>query len=81
VRARGQAVGSATHWILNALISGAFPVVAAHSKSAPFAFFAIMMGLQFIAALLFMPETRGVVLERMNNLLSATLPDTTQRNM
>jgi sugar porter (SP) family MFS transporter len=81
VRARGQAVGSATHWILNALISGTFPIVAAHSKSAPFAFFAIMMGLQFIAALLFMPETRGVVLERMNSLLSATLPDTTQRNM
>jgi sugar porter (SP) family MFS transporter len=81
VRARGQAVGSATHWVLNALISGTFPIIAAHSKSVPFAFFAIMMGLQFIAALLFMPETRGVVLERMNILLRATLPDATQRNM
>jgi len=52
VRARGQAIGSATHWILNALIAGAFPIVAAHSKPAPFAFFACMMVLQFIAALL-----------------------------
>jgi hypothetical protein len=43
----------------------------------PFVFFAIMMGLQFIAALLFMPETRGVVLERMNILLRA---DATQHN-
>jgi sugar porter (SP) family MFS transporter len=81
VRARGQAVGSATHWILNALISGTFPIVAAHSKSAPFAFFAAMMALQFVAALLFMPETRGVMLERMNELLRANPPDATQRNM
>jgi len=69
VRARGQAVGSATHWILNALISGAFPIIAAHSKSAPFAFFACMMALQFVAALFLMPETRGVALERMNDSL------------
>ena len=70
VRARGQGLGSATHWILNALIAGAFPVVAAHSKAAPFAFFAAMMLLQFIAALEFMPETRGVALERMSERLS-----------
>jgi len=81
VRARGQAIGSATHWILNALISGTFPVIAAHSKSAPFAFFAGMMALQFIAAALFMPETRGVVLERMSDLLRTPVPDATQRNM
>jgi sugar porter (SP) family MFS transporter len=81
VRARGQAVGSATHWILNALIAGSFPVVAAHSKSAPFVFFAGMMALQFVAALLFMPETRGVALERMNDLLRAPRRDATHRNM
>src|SRR6202034_2863287 len=63
VRARGQALGSAAHWISNALIAGAFPVIAAHSKAAPFAFFAGMMLLQFIAAFFFMPETRGVALE------------------
>jgi sugar porter (SP) family MFS transporter len=71
VRARGQALGSATHWTLNALISGTFPIIAAHSKSAPFAFFASMMALQFVAAILFMPETRGVILERMEAALDA----------
>jgi MFS family permease len=69
VRARGQALGSAAHWISNALIAGAFPVIAAHSKAAPFAFFAGMMLLQFIAAFFLMPETRGVALERMSDLL------------
>jgi sugar porter (SP) family MFS transporter len=81
VRARGQALGSATHWILNALISGTFPIIAAHSKSAPFAFFAGMMGLQFFAALVCMPETRGVVLERVSDLLRTASPDATHRNM
>jgi sugar porter (SP) family MFS transporter len=81
VRARGQAVGSATHWILNALISGTFPVIAARSRSAPFAFFAGMMALQFVAAFLFMPETRGVTLEGMNERLRAPLRESTHCNM
>src|ERR1700722_7552381 len=81
VRARGQAVGSATHWILNALISGAFPVIAAHSKSAPFAFFSSMMVLQFAAAFFLMPETRGIALERMNELMRGPGKIAAQRNM
>jgi len=81
VRARGQALGSATHWILNALISGAFPIITAQSKSAPFAFFAGMMALQFVAALLFMPETRGVALERMSDLMRAAGRKHAHRNM
>jgi sugar porter (SP) family MFS transporter len=80
-RARGQAVGSATHWLLNALIAGAFPIIAAHSKAAPFAFFAGMMALQFVAALFFMPETRGIALERMNEQLRAPGPIAPRRNM
>jgi SP family arabinose:H+ symporter-like MFS transporter len=71
VRARGQSLGSATHWIFNALITGTFPVIAAHSKSLPFVFFAIMMSLQFVAAFFLMPETRGVPLERVSALLRA----------
>jgi sugar porter (SP) family MFS transporter len=81
VRARGQALGSATHWIFNALIAGTFPVIAAHSKSAPFAFFAAMMVLQFAAALFLMPETRGVALERMNELLGTAPRNGSRRNM
>jgi sugar porter (SP) family MFS transporter len=81
VRARGQAIGSATHWILNALIAGAFPVIAAHSKSAPFAFFSSMMVLQFVAAFFLMPETRGVALERMNDLMRVPGKIPAHRNM
>jgi sugar porter (SP) family MFS transporter len=65
VRARGQSVGSATHWIMNALISQAFPPIAALSKSGPFVFFSAMMVLQLVLALRYLPETRGVALERM----------------
>lgn len=69
VRARGQAVGSSVHWILNAIIAGAFPIIAAHSGAAPFAFFASMMILQSIAAFFWMPENRDVELERMGSLM------------
>jgi sugar transport protein len=65
VRARGQSLGSATHWILNAAISGVFPAVAAYSSSLPFAFFAVMMALQFVVVLFVFPETKGVALEDM----------------
>jgi sugar porter (SP) family MFS transporter len=81
VRARGQSLGSATHWIFNALIAGSFPVIAAHSKSVPFLFFAIMMTLQFIAAFFWMPETRGVPLERVSELLGAANRSASRRNM
>jgi sugar porter (SP) family MFS transporter len=65
VRARGQSLGSATHWIMNALISALFPAIAALSKSVPFVFFSLMMVLQFVLVLWFLPETKGVSLERM----------------
>jgi hypothetical protein len=65
VRARGQSLGSATHWIMNAIISGAFPLVAARSKGAPFAVFAAVMVVQFFVVLLAYPETKGVSLEAM----------------
>jgi sugar porter (SP) family MFS transporter len=71
VRARGQAVGSAAHWIMNALIAVAFPLIAARSRAAPFAFFACMMVLQFFAVLWLFPETRGIALEHIDELLRA----------
>jgi hypothetical protein len=40
-----------------------------------------MMALQFVAALLFMSETRGVVLETLYGVVSIPLPDAAQRNM
>lgn len=71
VRARGQSVGSATHWVMNAVISAVFPVVAARSQGTPFIFFAAMMLLQlFVVARLF-PETKGVTLEQMDDVVAS----------
>src|SRR4051795_9269611 len=69
VRAKGQSLGSFTHWFMNALISFIFPVVAAKSKGAPFVFFAAMMALQFVVVLISYPETSGVTLEQMQKKL------------
>jgi len=69
VRAKGQSLGSFTHWFMNALISFIFPVVAAKSKGAPFVFFAVMMALQFVVVLVSYPETSGVTLEQMQKRL------------
>jgi MFS transporter, SP family, arabinose:H+ symporter len=71
VRAKGQSLGSFTHWFMNALISGVFPALAARSKSIPFVFFAAMMVLQFFVVLLIYPETKGVSLEEMQKKLTA----------
>lgn len=65
VRARGQSLGSATHWIVNAIISAVFPLVAAHTKALPFAVFAVATLIQFIVVSRFFPETKGVELEDM----------------
>jgi MFS transporter, SP family, arabinose:H+ symporter len=70
VRAKGQSLGSSTHWIMNALISFAFPIVAASSKAAPFVFFSAMMVLQFLVVFFFYPETKNVVLEDMEKKLA-----------
>src|SRR3546814_18041222 len=40
VRARGSALGASTHWLMNALIAGVFPVLVAWSPGAPFVIFA-----------------------------------------
>jgi SP family arabinose:H+ symporter-like MFS transporter len=43
VRAKGQSLGCFSHWFMNALISGIFPLMAASSGAYPFVFFAAMM--------------------------------------
>lgn len=65
VRARGAALGSGTHWLMNAVISAAFPAVAAVSAGAPFLFFAGMMAVMTACVLFLYPETRGVRLENV----------------
>ena len=69
VRAKGQSLGSLSHWLMNAAISFAFPALAARSKSIPFAFFAAMMVLEFFVVLFVYPETKGLTLEEMQKKL------------
>ena len=71
VRAKGQSLGSFTHWAMNAIISAIFPLVAATSGSLPFFFFAAMMVVQFIVVVVAYPETKGVSLEGMEKRLAA----------
>jgi sugar porter (SP) family MFS transporter len=71
VRAKGQSLGSFTHWFMNALISAIFPVMAARSGAAPFVLFALMMVVQFLVVLIAYPETKGVSLEEMERHVSA----------
>jgi SP family xylose:H+ symportor-like MFS transporter len=63
IRARGQALGSFTHWFMAAVISWTFPMIAQASGAHTFAFYAAMMVLQLIWVLKVMPETKGVPLE------------------
>ncbi|HVW84754.1 MAG TPA: sugar porter family MFS transporter, partial [Bryobacteraceae bacterium] len=69
VRAKGQSLGSFTHWAMNAAIAWTFPVIAAGSKAAPFVFFAAMMVAQFFVVLTFYPETKNISLEEMEQKL------------
>jgi SP family arabinose:H+ symporter-like MFS transporter len=69
VRAKGQSLGSFSHWFMNALISLVFPSMAAASGGYPFVFFAAMMVLQFFVVLLVYPETKGISLEEMQKKL------------
>ena len=69
VRAKGQSLGSSSHWIMNAIISLIFPILAKKSGGIPFAFFAAMMALQFFIVLFFYPETKGITLEQLQTKL------------
>jgi MFS family permease len=71
VRAKGQSLGSFTHWIMNAIIAFTFPLVATLSRPAPFVFFAVMTVIQFFVVLLVFPETAGITLEDMQEKMEA----------
>lgn len=69
VRAQGQALGTSTLWVMNALISWAFPVLQQHSSATPFFFFATMMLIDFVLVATIYPETKGVTLEELEHKL------------
>ena len=70
VRAKGQSLGSFTHWICAALISLGFPEVAKWSKPLPFVFFGAITVIQFFVVLVAYPETKGVSLEEIQKEMS-----------
>lgn len=66
VRAKGQTLGSFTHWIMAAVIAFTFPYLASHIGSGHiFLFFTIMMVLQLLFVWRWMPETKGQSLEQI----------------
>jgi SP family xylose:H+ symportor-like MFS transporter len=69
VRARGQVLGSFTHWVMAAGISWTFPMIAEASGGHAFAFYAAMMVVQLLWVLRVMPETKGVPLEDIQKRL------------
>jgi len=68
VRAKGQTLGSSTHWVMAALIAFAFPYLSEKVGGAnTFYFFGAMMVLQLIFVWRMMPETKGSSLEQIEN--------------
>jgi sugar porter (SP) family MFS transporter len=66
VRAYGQSLGASTHWIMAAIITTLFPILAVKIGPGPiFAFFAFMMVLQLLWVIFIMPETKGKSLEEL----------------
>ena len=71
-RAKGQSLGSFTHWIFAAGLTLVFPMAIANFDAGYiFGFFAFMMILQFLWCTFMMPETKGKTLEQIGAELSA----------
>lgn len=68
VRAKGQALGSFTHWIMAAIISWTFPIFAESSTMGgayAFTLFSVMMLIHLFFAWKVLPETKGKSLEEI----------------
>ena len=69
VRAKGQALGAGSHWVMCAIVSGLFPMAVEKTGPWVFGFFAAMMLLQVFWAVFVMPETKGGSIEEMEKRL------------
>lgn len=70
VRAKGQTLGSMTHWIMAAVIAFVFPMLTEHLGGGnTFLFFCVMMVLQLLFVWKIMPETKGKSLEQLEGTL------------
>jgi sugar porter (SP) family MFS transporter len=70
VRARGQTLGSTTHWVMAAAIAFSFPYLSEKAGGGnTFLFFCVMMCIQLIFVWKMMPETKGKSLEQIEHTL------------
>lgn len=70
VRSQGGSLGSFTHWIMAAIISWTFPIIVEGNALGgfySFLFYTIMMALQLLFVLRFLPETKGRTLEEIQH--------------
>lgn len=70
VRAKGQTLGSSTHWIMAAAIAFSFPYLSEIAGGGnTFLFFSVMMVLQLVFVWRLMPETKGKSLEKIETAM------------
>ncbi|MBD0724893.1 MFS transporter [Flavobacterium sp. L1I52] len=70
LRASGQSFGSSVHWVLAAIIPSMVPILFTNfGVGNVFLFFAIMMVFQLLFVLFMMPETKGISLEEVSEVL------------
>jgi sugar porter (SP) family MFS transporter len=70
VRAKGQTLGSTTHWVMAAVIAFSFPYLSEKAGGGnTFLFFCLMMCLQLVFVWKLMPETKGKSLEQIEHTL------------
>lgn len=68
VRAKGQTLGSTTHWLMATLIAFIFPYLSEKTGGGnTFLFFSVMMCLQLLFVWKLMPETKGKSLEQIEH--------------
>ena len=68
VRAKGQTLGSLTHWVMAAVVAFSFPMLAESLGGGnTFLFFCIMMVVQLLFVWKLMPETKGKSLEQLEH--------------
>ncbi len=71
LRAKGQSLGSSTHWVMAALITVFMPPLLSNTENPGyvFIFFTVMMVFQLLWVKMMMPETKGVSLEDLQKRL------------
>ncbi len=72
IRNSGQAFGSSVHWVLAAIIPSLIPFLFSEIGAAVvFLIFAIMMVFQLLFVIFLMPETKGIPLEELSEILTS----------